>query len=176
MSLSNRPTLHHQNSQKTIFNKSINSQSKQINAMKKVIVVLSFLVVVVANQVSAQGQGTGKVSLQDFHFTTKLSDGLNTVLMPNGKGVIRFFKRGESFSNMTFQDATGKIERLSSNDGSTDGAPTPECKCPMPDACYSTPNKNIGLCMCKPCDLTNGEEYNIVMLLPAVQKVREAAN
>jgi hypothetical protein len=141
--------------------------------MKKVIVVLSFLVVVIVNQVSAQG--AGKVVMQDIHFTARLSDGLNTVQVPNGKGVIRFIKRGDSFSNMTFQDVTGKIERLITNDGSTDGAPTPECKCPMPDACYSTPNKNIGLCMCKPCELTNGEEYNIVMLLPAVQKVREAA-
>ncbi len=142
--------------------------------MKKVIVVLSFLVVVVANQVLAQS--TGKVQYQDLHFSARLSEGLNTVQVPNGRGIIRFVKRGDSFSNMTFQDATGKIERITPNDGSTDGAPTPECKCPMPDACYSTPNKNIGLCMCKPCELTSGEEYNIVMLLPAVQKVREAAS
>jgi len=142
--------------------------------MKKVIVVLSFLVVVIANQVLAQG--AGKASFRDMHFTAKLSDGLNTVQVPNGKGVIRFIKRGDSFSNMTYQDATGKMERLTPNDGSTDGAPTPECKCPMPDACYATANKNIGLCMCKPCELTSGDVYNIALLLPAVQKVREAAN
>jgi hypothetical protein len=141
--------------------------------MKKVIVVLSFLVVVIANQVLAQG--AGKASFQDFHFTARLSEGLNTVQVPNGKGVIRVIKRGDTFLNMTYQDVAGKIERLTPNDGSSDGAPTPQCKCPMPDACYATANKNIGLCMCKPCEVSADGEYNIALLLPAIQKIREAA-
>lgn len=142
--------------------------------MKKVIAVLSFLVVVVVNQVSAQS--AGKVSFQDFHFVARLSEGLNTIQVPNGKGVIRVIKRGDTFLNMMYQDVTGKIERLIPNDGSSEGAPTPQCKCPMPDACYTTANKNIGLCMCKPCELAADGEYNIALLLPAVQKVRQAAN
>lgn len=141
--------------------------------MKNVIAVLSFLAVIVANQVMAQS--AGKVSYRDFHFAARLSEGLNTVQVPNGKGVIRVIKRGDTFLNMTYQDVTGKIERLIPNDGSSEGAPTPECKCPMPDACYTTANKNIGLCICKPCELAADGEFNIALLLPAVQKVREAA-
>lgn len=141
--------------------------------MKKVIAVLSFFVVVLTNQ--AVGQRTsGKVQYHDLHFTARLIEGLNTVQVPNGKGVIRVIKRGDTFLNMMYQDVTGKIERLIPNDGSSEGAPTPECKCPMPDACYTTANKNIGLCMCKPCELAADGEYNIALLLPAVQKAREA--
>jgi len=140
--------------------------------MKKIIVIFSLLIFAIVGQASAQGY-----KLEDvFVSSVKLKEGVNTVQLPNGRGTIRLVKRGETFSNVMFQDAAGKIERLNPNDGSTDGAPTPACKCPIPDACFGTANKNIGMCMCKPCDLSAGEEtYSIGLLLPAVQKVREAA-
>ncbi|NBA87755.1 hypothetical protein GVN16_18445 [Emticicia sp. CRIBPO] len=142
--------------------------------MKKVIVVLTLIVVaLIGNNASAQGYELENVLISSL----KMKEGANTVQIPNGRGTIRFVKRGQSFSNVIFQDAAGKIERLNPNDGTTEGAPTPVCKCPLPDACFATANKNIGLCMCKACDLTIGEpdSWSIGLLLPAVQKVREAA-
>jgi hypothetical protein len=142
--------------------------------MKKVIVVLTLIVVaLIGNNASAQGYELENVLISSL----KMKEGANTVQIPNGRGTIRFVKRGQSFSNVIFQDAAGKIERLNPNDGTTEGAPTPICKCPLPDACFATANKNIGLCMCKACDLTIGEpdSWSIGLLLPAVQKVREAA-
>lgn len=142
--------------------------------MKKVIVVLTLIVVaLIGNNASAQGYELENVLIS----SVRMKEGANTVQIPNGRGTIRFVKRGQSFSNVIFQDAAGKIERLNPNDGSTESAPTPVCKCPLPDACFGTANKNIGLCMCKACDLTIGEpdSWSIGLLLPAVQKVREAA-
>jgi len=142
--------------------------------MKKVIVVLTLIVVaLIGNNASAQGYELENVLISSL----KMKEGANTVQIPNGRGTIRFVKRGQSFSNVIFQDVAGKIERLNPNDGTTEGAPTPVCKCPLPDACFATANKNIGLCMCKACDLTIGEpdSWSIGLLLPAVQKVREAA-
>jgi hypothetical protein len=141
--------------------------------MKKTIVVFALLLVAFVGKVSAQRYELENVLIS----SVKMSEGTNTVQIPNGRGTIRFVKRGETFSNVIFQDAAGKIERLSPSDGSVEGAPTIPCKCPVPDACFGTANKNIGMCMCKPCDLSNGQnEWNIGLLLPAVQKVREAAS
>ena len=143
--------------------------------MKKSILILSLVLFAITSNLFAQ-QGAGKASFQDFHFNARLVDGLNTVQIPNGNGSVKFVKRGETFSNVIFQDAAGKIERLSPSDGSVEGAPTIPCKCAIPDACFGTANKNIGMCICKPCDLSNGQnEWNIGLLLPAVQKVRAAA-
>lgn len=141
--------------------------------MKKTIVVFALLLVAFVGKVSAQRYELENVLIS----SVKMSEGTNTVQIPNGRGTIRFVKRGETFSNVIFQDAAGKIVRLSPSDGSVEGAPTIPCKCPVPDACFGTANKNIGMCMCKPCDLSNGQnEWNIGLLLPAVQKVREAAS
>ncbi|GGD53599.1 hypothetical protein GCM10011514_17170 [Emticicia aquatilis] len=141
--------------------------------MKKTIVVFALLLVAFVGKVSAQRYELENVLIS----SVKMTEGTNTVQIPNGRGTIRFVKRGETFSNVIFQDAAGKIERLSPSDGSVEGAPTIPCKCPVPDACFGTANKNIGMCMCKPCDLSNGQnEWNIGLLLPAVQKVREAAS
>lgn len=128
-----------------------NNQNKK--AMKKVIVIFTLIIFAFAGKVAAQGYELENVLVSSL----RLKEGANTVQLPNGKGTVRFVKRGETFSNVIFQDAAGKIVRLNPNDGSTEGAPTPTCKCPLPDACFATADKNIGLCMCKPCDLSNGD-------------------
>jgi len=148
--------------------------------MKKFLSVLALFLVAIAGNVSAQtsgsGGGQGKAVFQDIHLTSiKLNEGLNAVPVrasDGNSGTLRFLKRGNTFSNVLFVDATGKVARLSPNDD----APNPVCKCPLPDACFATEDKNIGMCICKACDLTMPDViYNIGLLLPAVQKVREAA-
>lgn len=102
--------------------------------------------------------------------------GAQTVRLPDGRGILKFTKTGDRLSNVVFTDAAGKVHNLQPSRPGTNGAPQPSCKYPLPDACFSTQDKNIGLCMCKPADITNHPDgYVIAMLLPAIQKVREAA-
>lgn len=138
--------------------------------MKKLIVMFSVCAFAIAAKVNAQ-----VVIMEDVIVSSvKLNEGSNSVPVPNGRGTIKLVKRGNSFTNVVFVDAAGKTTRLQGTQAGTNGAPQPSCKYPLPDACYGGP-QNIGLCICKPTDLTTGNDYNIALLLPAVQKVREAA-
>ncbi len=153
--------------------------------MKKVISIVTLFVVAFAFNVSAQGTKTTpegsprymKVELENVMISSlKINEGTNTVPVPGNRGTLKFTKRGITISTVTFTDAAGKTVRLQQNSGAANGAPSPSCKCPIPDACFGTADKNVGMCICKPCDLSNGQEtYTIGLLLPAVQKVREAA-
>jgi hypothetical protein len=123
-------------------------------------------------------QGTAMtVTMKDIMISSvKPKEGTNTVQVPDGMGTIRFVKRGVKISDVVFTDAAGKSTKLNPVQPGTNGAPSPSCKYPLPDACFATSDKNIGMCMCKPTNLSNGnEEVTIGLLLPAVQKVREAA-
>jgi len=152
--------------------------------MKKVISIVTLFVLAFVFNVSAQTvkntpvKPTGlTIELEDVMISSvKVNDGANTVPVPGNRGTVKFTKRGNIITNVIFTDAAGKSVRLQPNNGTANGAPKPGCKCPLPDACFGTADKNVGMCMCKPCDLSNGEEtYSIGLLLPAVQKVREAA-
>jgi hypothetical protein len=118
-----------------------------------------------------------KITLEDVLISSvKPKEGQNTIPVPNGRGTIKFVKRDGKISDVVFTDAAGKSTKLNPVQPGTNGAPQPSCKFPIPDACFGTADKNIGMCMCKPTNLSNGnEEVNIGLLLPAVQKVREAA-
>lgn len=143
--------------------------------MKKLIVVLTVCVFAITGNVSAQG--AGKVSLQDLHITSKLKDGENTVAVRRS-GRLAISMRLSVITKVEFIDSLGVRTLLNPTNGGTNGAPKPECKTKLPDVCFSSPDKNIGLCICKPGNLSNGgeETYLIGMLLPAIQKVRDAAN
>jgi hypothetical protein len=119
-----------------------------------------------------------QVTMKDIMISSvKPKEGNNTVQVPDGMGTIKFVKRGEKISDVIFTDAAGKTTRLVPVQPGTNGAPKPSCKFPIPDACFGTADKNIGMCMCKPTNISNGnDEVTIGLLLPAVQKVREAAN
>lgn len=140
--------------------------------MKKIFLAVAIFAFAMVSRTNAQA-----VQMEDVMITSlKLTDGSNTVRVPNGKGTIKFVKRGDKLSDVVFIDAAGKSTRLTPVKPGTNGAPQPSCKFPIPDACFGTPNKNIGMCMCKPTDLSSGGgEYTIGLLLPAVQKVRDAA-
>jgi hypothetical protein len=152
--------------------------------MKKVISIVALFVLAFVVNVSAQTTKTTpeespslKYKLKDVMISSvKVNDGANTVPVPDNMGTIKFTKRGGSITNVIYTDAAGKSVRLQPNNGTANGAPKPGCKYPLPDACFGTADKNVGMCMCKPTDLSNGDEtYTIGLLLPAVQKVREAA-
>ncbi|MEO6540004.1 MAG: hypothetical protein ABIN74_03390 [Ferruginibacter sp.] len=153
--------------------------------MKKVISIVTVFVFAVIFNVSAQvtnntpGGATGymKIVLEDVVITgVKANDGANTVPVPGNRGKVIFTRRGNTFTNVIYTDAAGKSVRLQPNNGTANGLPKPGCKYPLPDACFGTADKNVGMCICKPTDLSNGDEtYTIGLLLPAVQKIREAA-
>lgn len=138
--------------------------------MKKVCFVFAMLVFTTGSLMAQ-----GKVTTQDFPM--KLSDGKNTVRVPNDQGSISFVKRGDRISDVVYTDAAGKATRLAPTKPGTGGAPNTSCKYPLPDACYSIPNnQSVGMCICRPTDIKSDDYVvSIGLLLPAVQKVRDAA-
>jgi hypothetical protein len=140
--------------------------------MKKVSLILSLFLFAGISGLHAQ-----KYKLYDVLVSSvKLTDGKNTVRLPDGNGSLELVKRGKGFSDVVFTDAAGKTTRLAPKQAGTGQLPKPACKFPIPDACFGTPSASeIGMCICRPTDLTTGEEYSISLLLPAVQKVRDAS-
>ena len=156
--------------------------------MKKLIVIAALFVGVFSNQVFAQ-TGGARVAVGDVNGDrpseslslnhTKV-EGTNTVPLQNGRGTLKFVARGDKFSDVIYTDAAGKSTRLIPIPGGSGGAPKTECKYPIPDACFGTADKKIGLCMCRPTNLSAAPSSDptailIGLLLPAIQKVREAA-
>jgi hypothetical protein len=140
--------------------------------MKKVSLILSMLVLATTGTLFAQS-----VTMSDVLISSvKINDGKNTIRVPDGKGTIQLVKRGDKFTDVVYTDAAGKESRLSPVRPGTGGAPKPACKFPIPDACFGIPNnQSVGMCICRPTDLSSGEDFSISLLLPAVQKVRDAA-
>lgn len=139
--------------------------------MKKVTVI--FAVLVLATTIKVNAQGAGKVSTHDVSMAptapaskigaghlilpvANLKEGQNTLLTKEGKGTLTFVKRGDSFSDVIYKDSTGSSTRLLPTQGGANGAPKPECKTELPDACFGTADKTIGMCICKPGDISNG--------------------
>jgi len=143
--------------------------------MKKIFFAGAVLALTMSTRVMAQDKHRETIEIYSWSWG---ATGNQTVDVPGGRGKIQFYKNGDKFSNVVFLDSLGKSHRLSPVKPSTGGAPSPTCKYPLPDACFSTADKNIGLCICKPTDLSAGGgdgSYMIGLLLPAVQKVRMAA-
>lgn len=140
--------------------------------MKKLTAI--FAVLVLATTIKVSAQGAGKVSVHDISITkvkivkigqgdvilsgVNLKEGTNRMQTKELLGTLLFVKSGNTFSDVIFTDEAGKSTRLTPARGGTDGAPTPTCKTKLPDACFSSPDKNIGMCICKPGDITNGDE------------------
>jgi hypothetical protein len=142
--------------------------------MKKMFLAGLLFTFAMAAKVNAQSNK--EIGIESFQWGATSASGAQTITVPGGKGTIKFDKTGDRFTNVVYTDAAGKQFRLSPVKPGTGGAPQPTCKYPLPDACFATADKNIGMCLCKPTDKTSGGgEYTIALLLPAVQKVREAA-
>jgi hypothetical protein len=140
--------------------------------MKKFIVMSVVFAIAAVGNLHAQ---RGQMEIASWSWSASNATGSQTVQVPGGKGTLKFDRRGDKFTNVVFIDAAGQTFRMTPGKP-TNGAPATPCKYPIPDACFATENKNIGMCMCKPTDLTSngGGEYTITLLLPAVQKVRAA--
>lgn len=161
--------------------------------MKKVFVILSVFVLAIAGEVSAQAISTeirssriakplaGDRPSESISLNFTKVEGPSTIPLSNGRGSLKLVVRGDRFSDVVYTDAAGKSTRLVPIPGGTAGAPKTECKYPIPDACFGTADKSIGLCMCRPTNLSaagSGDPTAILigLLLPAVQKVREAGH
>jgi hypothetical protein len=149
--------------------------------MKKVIGILSVLVFAFAANVSAQitqpGSTTEARPMDPFTLNFVMKEGSNTVPLPDGRGTVKFTKRGDKFADVVFTDASGKATRLAPGNGSTDNLPKPPCKYKLPDACFGG-GGSAAMCICRPTNISNGGNPNeilIGLLVPAVQKVRGAA-
>lgn len=149
--------------------------------MKKVIGILSVLVFAFAANISAQmaqpATPTGLKPMESLSINFIMQEGSNTVPLPDGKGTVKFVKRADKFMDVIFTDASGKATRLAPGNGATGNLPKPPCKYKLPDACFGG-GGSAAFCICRPTNISNGANPNeilIGLLLPAVQKVREAA-
>jgi len=123
--------------------------------MKKIITVLALFVLAINVSSFAQTGGV-HVATGDVNFSAgKMKEGLNTVTKL-GQGTITFIKKGDSYSEVVFKDAAGVSTRLISTPAGTGGAPNPACKTKLPDACFGTANKSIGMCICRPGNISKG--------------------
>jgi hypothetical protein len=143
--------------------------------MKKMFLAGLLFTFAMATQVNAQANK--EIGIESFQWGATNASGAQTITVPGGKGIIKFDKTGDRFTNVVYTDASGKQFPLAPVRPGTAGAPQPTCKFPIPDACFGTANKNVYMCICKPTDIASnsGGDYSIALLLPAVQKVREAA-
>jgi len=151
--------------------------------MKKVIIVLIVCVFAATAKISAQAgtqvQSGAQLQLKSGDIlwngpiiltSTSLKDGQNSMLIKQGKGTLQFTKSGDRFSNVSFKDSAGVVTRLVPTPAGTQGAPKPECKNPLPDACFGTADKSIGLCMCKPSDISGGYTISFIRKVPGNYK------
>ncbi|MEO6253906.1 MAG: hypothetical protein ABIO79_11395 [Ferruginibacter sp.] len=139
--------------------------------MKKLITACMIFIFAITGKVSAQGQqalqnGVATIILD----AASLKDGQNSMLIKEGKGILQFTKNGDRFTNVSFKDSAGVVRRLTPVPAGTQGAPKPECKYPLPDACFGTADKNIGLCICKPGDISGGYTISFIRKLPGRPK------
>jgi hypothetical protein len=148
--------------------------------MKKLLILSLVTIAIVGNsfaQTQIPGSSTAlQVTMSDVLISSvKIKEGTNSFPVPDGRGTIKFVKRGDKFIDVVYTDAAGKSTNLTPNRPGTDAVLPPVCKTPLPNACFGSASK-VGMCVCRPGDFSNGNEvYNIGLLLPAVQKVREAA-
>ncbi len=143
--------------------------------MKKILFICSLFIMTMTTKLIAQPNSDGVVDGADYQiwsWGTAAATGTQTVQVPGGKGSIKFVKQGEKFSNVIFTDAAGKTHRLQPSKPGTPGAPKASCKYPLPDACFATADKSIGMCICKPTDLNNssGGDYSIGIMLPQIKR------
>lgn len=138
---------------------------------------LAGLLFTFAMAAKVNAQFNKEIAVESFQWGATSASGAQTITVPGGKGTMKFDKTGDRFTNVVYTDAAGKQFRLAPLRPGTAGAPQTPCKTPLPDACFGTANKNVFMCICKPSDFAgnSGGEYSISLILPAVQKVRDAA-
>ena len=141
--------------------------------MKKLIATCIFFTLILAGKVSAQRTVVQNGSQLEILDAASLKEGQNSMLIKEGKGTLQFTKSGDRFTNVSFKDSAGVVIQLTPAAAGTQGAPKPACKYPLPDACFGTADKNIGLCICKPSDISGGYIISFIRTLPGRKKVQD---
>jgi hypothetical protein len=122
--------------------------------MEKLSFILSLSLAACAGEAVAQNRTQSVIEINAL----KLTDGKNTVQVPNDKATIEFVKRGDRFTDVVLIDVHGHATRLAAKPASTNGMPPSSCKFPIPDACFGIPDsQEVAMCFCKPTNLSAGE-------------------
>ncbi len=134
-----------------------------MKTMKKLKVVFSLSMFVMVTSVAGQARPY-RITDQQAGFETgvmdvQLKQGANKMQIPTG--TVTFFIDGSSVKNVVFLDSLGKVFQMNPTYSGANGAPKPECKSKLPDACFSTVDKNIGMCICRPGDISNGGSVTV---------------
>jgi hypothetical protein len=132
--------------------------------MKKFIVAITLFVFAIAGNIFAQTGGT-RVNEGVLNFNAgKMKEGVNTITKA-GQGTLQFVKKGESFSEVIFKDEAGCTTRLVPTPAGTGGTPNLENKSTLPDTCFGTANKSVGMCVTK-----SGNIYTVTFMKAGVNR------
>jgi len=147
--------------------------------MKKLTAVFAVVLFAITTKVSAQ-QFVARLTTrgnQPIYSVQGLKEGLNTITLPDGKGTVTFTKSGNTYRGVTYVNSGTLNVNLEPTRGGTNGAPEPECKSKLPDACFASADKNIGMCICKQDKLSTGEAptYTLTFTNLGIFKVRDGA-
>lgn len=129
--------------------------------MKKLIATCILFFLVATGKTYAQGAwktsngGWSRNPQEKGTADLKLIKGENSVKIPQGS--VTFFIDGAGkVTKAYYQDLLGRSTQLIPVKRGTSGVPDTECKYPLPDGCFGTADKSIGLCICKPSDISSG--------------------
>ncbi|HMI78502.1 MAG TPA: hypothetical protein VK484_06890 [Ferruginibacter sp.] len=116
--------------------------------MKKLIVMLAVCTFAIIGKVSAQG--AGKVSMNDISFAADIKEGLNNILIKEGKGTLQFMKKGDIISDVEVRQVSGAIIKLRASrlQGTLNNGRS-----------FSSSDKTIDLLISKSKDISNGKEH-----------------
>lgn len=115
--------------------------------MKKLIVVFIVFFFTTATKVSAQ-QFVARLTTRGG-----FTEGANTMIVTEGKGTIKFVKKGDSYSDVIFTDNKGKANRLSAVNPCSNTAVQTACE-GFTEACFATPDKKVNIYFCRSAKLS----------------------
>jgi len=132
--------------------------------MKKSIIAFTVFVLAVSGNSIAQTGGM-HVAAGDLNFSAaKMKEGSNSVIIKEGKGVLQFVKKGDTYAEVIYKNEAGKSTRLSPSSSGVNGTARPLCNT-RPAASFTNTDKTIGLCICS-IDQPGAGGYIITLDLP----------
>ncbi len=120
--------------------------------MKKIILACVVILFAMTSKVMAQPNSDGTITgadLRPWSWTATKVDGPQTVQVPGGKGILKFDKHGDKFSNVRYINAAGKMRQFSPAQHPIPALSKIPCKISLPNGCFATADNSIGLCFCK---------------------------
>jgi hypothetical protein len=131
--------------------------------MKKILLVCTVFMFALAGNVSAQ-QGK-ELTIESFSWGATNATGPQTVVIPNGRGTLKFDKNGDKFTNMVFiEPTTLKNHRALLVNTFPHPNMKDACKYRLPNGSFETADKTIAISICKETKLATSFVLIVVVM------------